>query len=424
MSTNYLGLAIDGGNPVISKTFSMVNPIKDEEISAANDVLKSGKLSGFLGAKSEQFLGGLNVKKFEASASTVFGGGHCVSFNSWTSGLEAAVGALPDLEIGDEVITTPWTMTATASAILVNGAVPVFADIDPISFCLDPASVESLITSRTRAILTVDIFGRSSDYLQLREICEKYKLWLIGDCAQSPGTLFKGKHVATLSDVGGYSLNYHKHLHSGEGGFALTNNDLVAERLQLIRNHSEAVVQAGGPNTTLLGHNFRLGEIEAAIADVQVNRLDELIESKISNAEYLTDCLAPVDEIITPEKLGYHENVYYIYPILLRNPSNGLRDFFVEALRAEGVPALVSNYQNIHRLPIYEAFKQGNQGRFSHLDFSETALNSYGEGSLPVAEKYFDKSFFGLHMCSFDFSQNEIEQIAIAIDKVAKKIRG
>jgi perosamine synthetase len=416
-------LALAGGTPVIQHAFTASNPIKDREILAAETVLKSGRLSAFLGAKSDQFLGGPRVKEFEAGAKKLFGTEYCISFNSWTSGLESAIAALPDLELGDEIITTSWTMSATASAILINGYVPVFADIDPGTFCIDPKSVESLITPNTRAILTVDIFGRSSNYTSLRAISEKYNLWLIGDSAQSPGTLYEGNHVASLSDIGGYSLNYHKHLHSGEGGFAVTDSNELASRLQLIRNHAESVVEVGENNSELIGHNFRLGEIEAAIANVQLERLDDLINPKIVSAEYLTDCLAGIDELITPSKLGYHENVYYIYPILLRNPGVKMRNTFVEALKAEGVPAVVSHYQNIHRLPIYESFKENNRGRYSHLNFSQIALNSYGKGSLPVAEHFYDESFLGIHMCSFDFTRKDIEEISEAIRKVAQGIR-
>ena len=417
-------LALAGGTPVIRHSFLPINPIQKNEIDAANKVLNSGNLSGFLGARSPQFLGGTQVRNFEEIATNLFRSKNCISFNSWTSGLESAVAALPELELGSEIITSSWTMSATATAILINGYVPVFADIDPNTFCIDPKSVESLISSKTRAILTVDIFGRSSDYSSLKAICEKYDLWLIGDSAQSPGTLYEGQHVATLSDIGGYSLNYHKHLHSGEGGFALTESNLLAERLQLIRNHAEVVVENGSPNQDLIGHNFRLGEIEASIAGTQLNRLDDLIEPKIRSAELLTDNLVGVDSIILPKKLGYHENVYYIYPIVLREPSSQLRNLFCKALIAEGVPAVVTNYQNIHRLPIYDSIRTRSNTRLSHLNFSDNAISTYGEGTLPVAERYYNDSFLGIHMCSFDFSKEEIALIADAIRKVAQGLNG
>ena len=415
-------LALAGGKPVISQTFTPVNPITHSEISAANIVLESGVLSGFLGAMGSQFLGGPNVKKFEESAANVFRSSNCISFNSWTSGLTAAIAAIPDLEIGDEIITTSWTMSATATSILINNAVPVFADIDPLTFCLDPSSVKDLITSKTRAILTVDIFGRASNYSALRKICEENNLWLIGDCAQAPGTLYEGAHVATLSDIAGYSLNYHKHLHSGEGGFALTESDLLASRLQLLRNHAESVVTPEDESAHLIGHNFRLGEIEAAIANTQVNRLDALIEPKIQAAEQLTDYLDGIENLALPPKLGFHENVYYIYPILLKNVAENVRTLFVDALIAEGVPAVVSKYQNIHRLPIYEAIKTNSVSRLSHLNFSKNAISTYGTKSLPVAEEYFDNSFLGIHMCSYEFGKNDMEQIAEAIRKVAQSL--
>ena len=166
---------------------------------------------------------------------------HAVTVNSWTSGLVAAVGAI-GIEPGDEVIVTLDNECISNRNTSLN-AIPVFADIDPDTYNLKPESIESQITPYTKAILVADIFGQSADMDEIMLLARRHGLKVISDTAQAPGAMYKNAYAGTLADVGGFSLNYHKHIHTGEGGILVTNDDEIAERLQLIRNHAEVVVQ-------------------------------------------------------------------------------------------------------------------------------------------------------------------------------------
>jgi len=274
-------LAINGGSKTINTKFAAYNSLGEEERLAVDRVMRSGVLSAFLGVWHKDFYGGPKVQEFEKMATKYFGVKHAITVNSWTSGLIAAVGAL-DIEPGDEIIVSPWTMAASATAILHWNAIPIFADIEEDTFNLDPDSVEANITPHTKAIMAVDIFGHSADMDSLRKIADKYNLKIISDTAQSPGAMYKGKYAGTLADIGGYSLNYHKHIHTGEGGIIVTNDDKLAERLQLIRNHAEVVVEAKGVEkiNNMIGYNFRLGEIESAIGIEQLKKLKKFTKSR------------------------------------------------------------------------------------------------------------------------------------------------
>jgi perosamine synthetase len=413
-------LALLGGPKTIQTAFKHYNPIGTEEVEAAKQVIESGVLSQFLGAWHEDFYGGPKVREFEHQCAEYFGVKHAVTVNSWTSGLVAAVGAI-GIEPGDEVIVTPWTMSATATAILHWNAIPVFADIDPETFNLDPKSVEANITPYTKAIMVADIFGQSADMDALMAIAAKHGLKVISDTAQAPGALYKGKYAGTLADVGGYSLNYHKHIHTGEGGILVTDNDDIAERLQLIRNHAEAVVGNKGVTNmcNMLGHNFRLGEIECAIGIEQLKKLKRFVASRQRAAERLTQALNGLPSLRTPVVNADCTHVYYVYPMVLDIEQLGVpRARLIKALEAEGVSGLAAGYTNIHLLPVYQQkIAYGSKGFPWASDICQREV-SYQKGICPVAERLHESTYLGFAMCMHELADEDVDLIGRAFWKV------
>lgn len=412
-------LALYGGPKLINNhIFKPHNPIGEEEKRAVLEVMDSGVLSKYLGAKSKDFYGGPKVLEFEAELARYFKVKHAITVNSWTSGLIAAVGAI-GVAPGDEIIVSPWTMCASATAILHWNAIPVFADIEPETFCIDVNSIKSKITNRTKAILAIDIFGHSADMDAIREIADQYDLKVISDTAQAPGALYKGKFAGTIADIGGYSLNYHKHIHTGEGGVLVTDDDSLAERLKLIRNHAEAVVNNNSVKdlNNMLGYNFRLGEIECAIGIEQLKKLNNIIHQKQSIAEQLNKGLSNLEGLSIPIVKSDCTHVYYLYPLVVDADKLGVtRDKIVQALQAEGVPGIAAGYQNIHLLPIFQE-QVAYGGTSFPWSLSEHKIN-YSKGICPVAEKLHSETLFYLGVCIFDFTVDEIALIIKAFHKV------
>ena len=260
-------LAINGGKPVRTNPFPAHKTLGEEEITQVSEVIRSGVLSKFLGAHHDDFYGGPQVRAAEKEWAQHFGVKHAISVNSNTSGLICSVGAI-GIQPGDEVIVCPYSMSISATAPMFYGGVPVFADIEPEFFCMDPKSIESCITHKTKAIIVVDLFGQPYAAEEIGELARKHDLKIIEDCAQAPGAKFGDKFAGTLGDIGVFSLNYHIHIHTGEGGFVVTNDDNLCERIKLIRNHAESVVAARDTKdlSNMLGFNFRMTEIEATIA--------------------------------------------------------------------------------------------------------------------------------------------------------------
>lgn len=413
-------LALFGGQKIIDQTFKRYNPIGQEELEAAKQVIESGVLSQFIGAWDPDFYGGPKVKEFERKIESYFGVKHAITVNSWTSGLIAAVGAI-GIEPGDEVIVTPFTMCASATAILHWNAIPVFADIESDTFCLDPKSVETNITPYTKAIMAVDIFGHSANMDALMEIARKHKLTVITDAAQAPGAMYKGRFAGTQSHVGGFSLNYHKHIHTGEGGILVTDDDDLAERLRLIRNHAEAVVGDMGETNlvNMIGYNFRLGEIECAIGIAQLDKLATLVAGRQKVAQQLTVGLAGLRGLKTPRIEEGCTHSYYVYPLVLDVKELGVsRARILEALQAEGLHGLSGGYVNVHMLPMYQTkIAYGAHGFPWSSDVCRREVN-YAKGICPVAEELHDETFVGFPMCLHDLSSNDVDLVIAAFQKV------
>ena len=414
-------LAILGGAPFIRSSFGAYSTIDETDALVVKKVMDSGSLSQFIGDAGDYFLGGPEVRGFESEFARKFQVKHAVSVNSWTSGLWVAIGAL-ELEPGSEVITSPWTMAATATTLLHWNVVPVFADIDVKTFNLDPTEVEAKITSRTRAIVSPDIFGQSANIESLLQICAKYDLHLVSDSAQAPFAKRNDFFAGTASHIGGFSFNYHKHIHTGEGGMLVTNDANLADRMQLLRNHGEVVISRRPKETHqfgIMGMNMRLGEIEAAIGRNQILKLDSAVISRQRAAERFSKGVSGLLGLSTPYIETNNTHVYYVYGMTLDLAKIGVnRDTIINALRAEGVPGIMVGYQNLHKLPIFadQITYRKNPLPYSLLP-SDRALALRNQ-ILPKSESLHNTTFFGIHWCSFTLTDAEVDSLIQAFRKV------
>lgn len=271
--------------------------IGKEELEAVQRVMQSGVLSGYKGNWTDDFYGGPEIRALEEEWAKYFGVKHAIACNSATSGLWIACQATA-LDNDEEVIVTPYSMTCSATIPLLFGAKPVFADIEEDYFCLDPKSVEECITEKTTTIIAVDLFGQPCDFDAINEIAQRkgkeygHKIYVIEDTAQAPGAKYKTRFAGTLGDIGVFSLNYHKHIHCGEGGVVVTNDDELAFKVRQAMNHGEAVMNDYKAKTGkiinpwLVGMNLRMTELSAAIARVQLTKLEGLLEKYRKDAKY------------------------------------------------------------------------------------------------------------------------------------------
>jgi dTDP-4-amino-4,6-dideoxygalactose transaminase len=422
-------LALNGGTPVRTKLFPAYNTIGEEEKAAALRVLDSGNLSQFLGAWHKDFFGGPEVRAFEENWSQAFDCKHSISVNSNTSGLITAIGAC-GIQPGDEVIVSPYTMSASALAPILYGGVPVFADIDEDNFGLCPISVASKITPRTKAILVVHIFGNPAKMDEIMEIARRHNLKVIEDCAQAPLAEYKGRKVGTIGDLGVFSLNYHKHIHTGEGGVITTNDDFLAERCQLIRNHGEVAAEAKGVTdfTNTYGQNYRLTEIQAAIGTEQLKKLPGLLEQRLENADFLARKLGGLNGISAPRVEEGAMHVYYVQPFKFSEAELGVhRNRFVEAIKAEipsavlreDTPLIGAGYvRPLYLQPLYQ--KRAATCSFNCPKYEGKV--SYEKGLCLVTERMHFDELFTHEFMRPGMTKQDLEDVVRAFEKVVENI--
>ena len=295
--------------------------IEPSDINKVVKLLEKENLSGFNAGPGDSFYGGENVKTLEKQFCDYFKCKHAVSVNSWTSGLEIAVASLK-LKKGTEIICSPWSMSATVAAIVNNGCKPVFADIDPRTFNIDPSKVVAKVTRQTGAILVTEMYGQSSNITEILKIAKANRLYTISDTAQSIGSKVNGKFTGTLTDIGGFSFNWHKHLNCGEGGMVITSNSKFAKNMMLLRNHGEGL---GGE----FGHNFRMTELSASLIRDQLPRLKSRIEKRNKFVETLRARVFN-DDVIFPYIDKGNTHVYCTMPLLIENKK--IRDKFYKKL--------------------------------------------------------------------------------------------
>ncbi len=413
-------LAINGGTPVRKLPLPAIHNVDEREARAALRVIRRGPLSGFLGTWSPGFLGGKEVQAFEREFASHFKVRHAVACNSATTALHAAIAAL-EIGPGDEVIVPPFTMSASAACVLANGAVPIFADLDPKTFCLDVDSVARCITSRTKAIMVVNLFGQAADFMRLLPLAKKHKLKIIEDNAQSPGATWKGKFAGTIGDIGVFSLNIHKTIQTGEGGVLVTNNDRAALRAKLVRNHGESVIDGmsaydAGP---LFGSNYRMPEIIAAMARVQLKRLDTLTRKRRLLVQRLLKGLKHIKGISAPQVHPDNMHVFYRVALTVDETVLGIsRNRLAEAMTAEGFPMTKGYVKPLYLLPLFQERRAFNTTHFP-FDYKRK-MPRYNQGLCPVAEHLAESTLTLTDICQHPNTTAHVDQFLRALTKIIK----
>ena len=312
-------------------------PIEDEINEAIQEVIHSG-----------QFILGSEVEAFESEVAAYCGTKYAAGVASGTDALQLALLAC-GIKPGDEVITTPFTFIATAETIAKCGATPVFTDIDPKTYNIDPAKLESKINNKTKAILPVHLYGQPADMSPVLELAQKYNLKVIEDCAQALGAEYRGRKVGSLGDAGCLSFFPSKVLGAyGDGGMVITNAPDVAERAKMLSNHGckEKYYHL------IPGFNSRLDSLQAAILRVKLRHLNEWIELRRQKASVYCQLLERIDEIEPPYVAPYSSHIFNYYTIRL--VSRLSRDKLKEFLGSQGIATAIYYPLSLHLQEVYK----------------------------------------------------------------------
>jgi perosamine synthetase len=311
--------------------------VGDEELTAIGEVLKSGMLAQ-----------GKVVEDFENQFAEYLGVKHAIATSSGTTAIHISLMAA-GIKSGNEVITTPFTFYATATPILFCGASPVFVDIDPRTFNIDPTKIEAAITEKTRALLIVDLYGQPVDRASIMDIIEKHDLILVEDSCQAHGAEFKNKKVGTFGSAGCFSFYPTKNMTTGEGGMMVTNDDELADHARLLRNHG----QRDRYEYVMVGYNFRMTNIAAAIGVEQLKKLDGNNEGRIKNATYFTEELSEIVDV--PFVIPDVKHVYHQYTIKTEK-----RDALQKHLREKNIGSIIYYPQPLHLFNTLKDYPHGD----------------------------------------------------------------
>jgi len=317
----------------------------EEEKAAVADVLASGGLT------NASYEGGKYVRAFESKVRSLLGAKHVVAVNSGTAALHSVLMAL-GVKPGDEVIVPSFTFVATANVVLASGARPVFVDTKT-DYNMDPKELKRAITKKTKAVIPVHVFGYPADMDEIREIAAARSIPIIEDAAESMGATYKGTQTGRLSLAGCFSMYASKVVTSGEGGAISTDDDNLADTLRLVRNHG----MVRHNDSRHLGFNYRLPEMGAALASVQMDRLSGFLDARARNARYLTDKVASVGGASFTQQGGDRSHVYYLYTLYLRKN----RDKILKALNDAKIGAAVYFQIPAHKTELYSKLGYGRK---------------------------------------------------------------
>ncbi len=363
-------LAINGGTPVRTTPISYGKQyIDDADVAAVAATLRSTLTCG------------PKIDELEQKLCDITGAKYAVAVSNGTAALHIAAMAA-GIGPGDEVIVSPITFAASANCVLYCGATPVFADINPLTYNIDPACIEKKITDRTKAIVAVDFTGQAVELDEIREICRKHNLILIEDAAHSIGTKYNGQAVGSIADMTTFSFHPVKTVTAGEGGAVMTNDEALYRKLKLFRSHGITRDQAQMAHPTdagwyneqvTLGYNYRMTDIQAALLISQLDKLEAFSARRKEIVKMYNEAFSEVPEIKVQQEISKSDTTRHLYILRLNleKLSCDRREFF-DALHEENI------YSQVHYLPVYWHSHYENLG--------------YEKGLCPNAESYYMES--------------------------------
>lgn len=408
-------LAIDGGIPVRTKEPIVETDVfEQEEFDALMEVANSKKLR-----RAEAAL------EYERTIAEWFGVKHAIAVSSGTTALHIALAAF-GIGPGDEVIVTPYTFVASDTAVLEQNAIPIFADVDPVHLTLDPDDVKRRITPRTKAIIPVTISGTPVDMDPLMELAKEHNLWVLEDACQSLGAFYKGQLVGTMGHVGAFSSITGKITNTGEGGFVITNDTDLYEKMWGYMDFARrrSLGPASKYHWDLPCTNYRITNMQAAIGTQQMKRAWNMIQKRTENAHYLSEKLAGVPGIVLPAEPTWGDRVYFYYLIRLLPEVLGTDMLnFAVALAEEGVYNLkylsTTRWmipQHLEPVFVNKAGYGGTKCPFE-CPWYEGHVEYY-KGLCPVAEKACDEVFWLASVHPL-LAKEDLDDVAAAVTKVA-----
>ncbi len=402
-------LAIEGGKPVRTEPFPRRTPFGDEEVELVTQAIRSQNLFRY---------GGSMVSKLEEEFPKAYGLKYGVASTSGTSAIHVAVGAI-DPNPGDEIITAPITDLGSVIPTLCQNAIPVFADVDE-TYNMDPADVERKITSRTRAIMLVHLFGNPCDMDSMLDISKRHGIPIIEDCSQTHMTLYKGKYVGTIGDIGTFSFQQSKHMTTGDGGITVTDNEAYYERMKLFADKGYSREKTGPRAYFIHGMNYRMTELHGAVALAQLKKVKGVVERRAKLGDHLSELIGDIEGIKPAPKTPGGEHSYWLYPLRVEKWSAA---DFAKALSAEGIGAgagYIGKPIFLCAESLYSKKVYGSSGCPFDCKYT-TGVYDYNEDTCPHTVEVLN------HMVTFglneNYSESDIDDIAKAIRKVASGLK-
>ncbi|MEE2710242.1 MAG: DegT/DnrJ/EryC1/StrS family aminotransferase [Gemmatimonadota bacterium] len=403
-------LAINGGTPfrdTVVRPFPARTPYGEREIELVTEALRSQSIFRFSGSL---------VPEFEKRFASLYGVDYALGSTSGTSALHLAMGAI-NPNPGDEIITGSVTDMGTIIPILFQNAIPIFADTSLDTYTMDPEDVERQITSRTRAIIAIHLFGNACDMDAIMDIGRRHNIPVVEDCSQAHMTTYGGRLLGTIGDIGCFSFQESKHMTTGDGGMTITNNPDYFEHMRYFGDKGFNRGAKGDHRMyRFLGINYRITELHAAVGLAQLDRVKETVERRGRLGNRLTDGLRNIDGIIPAPVTDGGTHSYWLYPLRITGTS---ADIFASALTAEGVSASAGYIGKpifLCAAPLAEKRTYGD----SHFPFDGSVTDreiEYTEDMCPITQEFLD------HLVVLSFNENfideDMDEIAGAIRKVA-----